>query len=80
MVLRILEVWITARLLASPIFHRVVRRAHKKVHEIKRGEKLYDTSEGGGTNIEIPGADNAKKFVKHFLEEVKDQFRGSTKR
>jgi hypothetical protein len=29
-----------------------VKRLHKKVHEVRTGEKLYDPSEGGGTNID----------------------------
>jgi hypothetical protein len=29
-----------------------VRRVHKKVHEIRHGEKFYDPSEMGGTKIE----------------------------
>jgi MIOREX complex component 7 len=40
------------QLLASPAFHRAVRRVHKKVHEVRHGEKLYDPAEMGGTQID----------------------------
>jgi hypothetical protein len=40
------------QLLASPTFHRAVRRIHKRVEEARRGEKLYDPSEMGGTQID----------------------------
>ncbi len=43
---------INLQLLSSPTFHRAVRRVHKKVHEIRHGEKFYDPSEMGGTKIE----------------------------
>ncbi|KAH7369819.1 hypothetical protein BKA65DRAFT_5640 [Rhexocercosporidium sp. MPI-PUGE-AT-0058] len=77
--LRIAEVWLTARLLNSTTFHKVVKRVHKKVHEIQRGEKLEDPSEMGGTNIDAPKPD-AQRFLRYYMEELKDQFRGTTKK
>ncbi|KAI9731427.1 MAG: hypothetical protein M1818_007817 [Claussenomyces sp. TS43310] len=72
--LRVFEVWLTARLLASPTFHRGVRSVHKKVHELRHGK---DPAEMGGTSIDNPaGGPDAKKFIRHFVEEVKEQFRG----
>ncbi|KAL2072188.1 hypothetical protein VTL71DRAFT_11531 [Oculimacula yallundae] len=78
--LRIAEVWLTERLLDSPAFHRVVKRVHKKVHEIQRGEKLEDPSETtGGTNIEAPKPD-AQRFLKYYMEELRDQFKGTSRK
>ena len=67
------------QLLESAIFHKVVKRVHKKVHEIKLGEKLEDPSEMGGTNIDTPKPD-AQRFLRYYMEELKDQFRGTTKK
>ncbi len=87
------------QLLASPTFHRSVRRVHKKVQEIRYGEKLHDPSDlGGGTQIDSefdcflladcvtnldmgadPDGGGAQKFLRYFIEEIKDQFRGIKK-
>jgi hypothetical protein len=68
------------QLLQSPTFHRAVRKVHKKVHEIQRGEKLVDPSEArGGTNIDRPRPD-PRRFLKHYMDELKDQFRGIGRR
>ncbi|PGH19334.1 hypothetical protein AJ80_03974 [Polytolypa hystricis UAMH7299] len=66
--LRIFEIWLTARLLASPSFHRAVHRVHKSVQELRHGKAPEDM---GGTNVEKPGV---KHFLKHFRDELKDQF------
>ncbi|KAH8661470.1 hypothetical protein BGZ60DRAFT_413256 [Tricladium varicosporioides] len=73
--LRVLEAWLVARLLASPTFHRGVRRVHKKVHEIRHGK---DPSEMGGTAIDDPaGKFDGKKFLTAYKEELKEQFWGA---
>ncbi|KAJ5046525.1 uncharacterized protein L3040_003768 [Drepanopeziza brunnea f. sp. 'multigermtubi'] len=81
--LAIVEVWLVTRLLQSPTFHRAVRKVHKKVHEIQRGEKLVDPSSEaqtrGGTNIDRPRPD-LRRFLKHYMDELKDQFRGIGRR
>ncbi|KAG9242362.1 hypothetical protein BJ878DRAFT_175860 [Calycina marina] len=69
--LRIFEVWLTARLLASPSFHRGVRKVHKKVHEMRHGK---DPAEMGGTSTNSPADSN--RFLKHYMEELRNQFRG----
>ncbi|TVY71229.1 hypothetical protein LSUE1_G006762 [Lachnellula suecica] len=75
--LRVLEVWLTARLLASPSFHRGVRVIHKKVHELRHGK---DPAEMGGTNIDHPGGSEIQRFAKHFRDEVKEQFWGARRK
>ncbi|CZT01430.1 hypothetical protein WAI453_006916 [Rhynchosporium graminicola] len=77
--LRLAEVWLTARLLESQTFHKVVKRVHKKMHEIQRGEKLDDPSEMGGTNIDGPKPD-AQRFLRYYMEELKDQFKGTPRK
>lgn len=89
------QIWLTARLLASPTFHRGVRRVHKKVHELQHGK---DPAEMGGTNIDgeagchpavriqhadelaVPGGSDSQRFLNHYMEELKNQFRGTPKK
>ncbi|KAK2754069.1 hypothetical protein FQN54_007238 [Arachnomyces sp. PD_36] len=72
--LRIFEVWLTARLLASPTFHRAVQRVHKQVREIRHGKAPEDM---GGTNVDNSGF---KSFLDLYREELKNQFRNKPPR
>lgn len=72
---RAFEIWLANRLLASPAFHRLVRKAHKKAHEIRHGPSV---EEMGGVKIDKTGSDT-KKFFEYFMEELKDQFRGGSR-
>ncbi|EQL31312.1 hypothetical protein RJZ56_003575 [Blastomyces dermatitidis] len=67
--LRFLEIWLTARLLSSPAFHRTVRHVHRKVQEIRHGKSPEDM---GGTNIDKPEG-GLKRFIELFREELKNQ-------
>ncbi|KAG0159380.1 hypothetical protein PDIDSM_6902 [Penicillium digitatum] len=70
---RSMEVWLTVRLLRSPLFHRMVGRVHQKVQHIRYG---VPPEEQGGTKLE--GQDfQYKKFLSHFKEELKDQMKGN---
>ena len=64
-------------LLASPTFHRGVRKVHKKVHEIRHGK---DPADMGGTNIDSPDGSQSNRFLKHYMDELKNQFRGIDKK
>ncbi|PSS07039.1 hypothetical protein M430DRAFT_45865 [Amorphotheca resinae ATCC 22711] len=75
--LRVFEVWLTARLLKSPAFHRAVGRVHKKVHELRYGK---DPAEMGGTQIDKPGGTDFNKFLRYYVEELKEQFYGNRKK
>ncbi|CAL3971827.1 unnamed protein product [Diplocarpon coronariae] len=77
--IRLLEVWLTAKLLSSPAFHRAVKKIHKKVQEVKRGEKLIDPAETTNTCMERRKLD-PQRFLRHYLDELKDQFKGTTKK
>jgi len=70
---RILEVWLTARLLQSPTFHRVVQNLQRQMRRMTHGKGPEET---GGTSIEKSNDSNAKGFLDHFLEEIREQFRG----
>ncbi|KAL1999141.1 hypothetical protein VTN02DRAFT_4993 [Thermoascus thermophilus] len=70
--LRSFEIWLTGRLLASPAFHRMVGRVHRKVQHIKHG---IPPEEMGGTNLDQTGP-GIKKFWEYFKEEFKDQLKG----
>ncbi|KAH8798221.1 hypothetical protein F5882DRAFT_458187 [Hyaloscypha sp. PMI_1271] len=76
----IVEAWLVQRLLASSTFHRAVRRVHKKMHEVRQGEKLYDPSEFGGTQIDKPAGTDMRKFIRYYMDELKEQFRGTRKK
>jgi len=71
--LRVIEVWLTTKLLASPLFHRAVRSVHKKVHEARYGKH---PSELGGSKTDKPDEWNSKKFINYYFQELKEQFRG----
>ncbi|KAI9839065.1 MAG: hypothetical protein M1838_004408, partial [Thelocarpon superellum] len=71
--IRIFETWLTARLLASPAFHRVVRGLHRRIHEIRQG---HGVAGEGGAKIEKTGPSDTQLFVRYFLEELRDQIRG----
>jgi hypothetical protein len=67
--LRVFEIWLTSRLLASPTFHRAVQRVHKSIQELRHGKATEDM---GGTKLDKPGV---KHFLQLFREELKDQLR-----
>lgn len=67
----------TARLLASPSFHRAVQRVHKKVQELQHGK---DSAEMGGVNIDEPNRPRFKRFLQYYVEELKEQLRGNSKK
>ncbi|KAL1623994.1 hypothetical protein SLS56_008046 [Neofusicoccum ribis] len=71
--LRVLEVWATTRLLSSPAFHRGVQNLYRRYSRLRHGTPM---EEMGGTNIDR----NRPSFLKHFMDELKDQFRNSSSR
>ncbi|GKZ34735.1 hypothetical protein AbraIFM66950_005091 [Aspergillus brasiliensis] len=73
LLLRPLEEWLTARLLASRSFHKMVGGIHRRVHHLKTGIPLE----------EVHGPDSGKsasrlnQFFEYFKEELKDQMKGN---
>ena len=74
------------QLLASPTFHRAVQNVHKRIRHMKHGP---DLEEMGGTKIDSGlcrktivkqcadcRSEPTKNFLDHYLEEIKEQFRG----
>ncbi|KAI9707559.1 MAG: hypothetical protein M1836_000520 [Candelina mexicana] len=62
------------QLLASPAFHRAVQRVHKKVRQIQHGK---DPEDMGGTNIDSTDPSETKKFIHYYIDELKEQIRGT---
>lgn len=71
--LQMVEIWLTARLLSSPTFHRVVQHIHKRIRHARHGK---DPSEMGGVNIDEPARSDARKFLDYYIEELREQIRG----
>ncbi|KAL3426297.1 hypothetical protein PVAG01_03088 [Phlyctema vagabunda] len=67
----------SSQLLQSPLFHDGVRKVHKTVHRVRHGK---DPAEMGGTNIDHVGESRPQRFLKFYIEELKDQIRGTTKK
>ncbi|KAJ5132509.1 hypothetical protein N7448_006667 [Penicillium atrosanguineum] len=70
--LRTLEVWLTTRLLRSPIFHQMVGRVHQRIQHIRHGIP----PEPSRTTLE-KSESNLTKFIEYFKEELKDQAKGN---
>ena len=52
-----------------------MRQVHRKVHELRHGPI---EGSGGGTQIDRPPG--SPSFVKHFVDELKEQFIGAKKK
>lgn len=50
--MRLLQSLTYSQLLRSPLFHKGVRRVHRKIEEVRRGEKLYDPEDFSGLHID----------------------------
>ncbi|OQE19951.1 hypothetical protein PENSTE_c014G04514 [Penicillium steckii] len=70
--LRQLEVWMTARLLRSPVFHQMVGKVHQRVQQVRHGVP----PEPSRTSLDDGQGLGLKKFVDYFKEEIKDQMKG----
>ncbi|CEI70286.1 unnamed protein product [Fusarium venenatum] len=75
-----LEDHIVASILRQPGFHRAVGRIHKTIHEKQHGrnpnEPLAPGEATGPTTADPNSANRNERFAKHFLDEIKNQFRG----
>ncbi|KAI9710584.1 MAG: hypothetical protein M1820_002720 [Bogoriella megaspora] len=67
------EAYLTARLLASPTFHRAVQALQKRVHRLRHGTP---PEEMGGTNVDRSGPG----FLDLFKDELRDQLKGGNRK
>ncbi|KAJ5103479.1 hypothetical protein N7532_004008 [Penicillium argentinense] len=72
LLLRQLEVWLTTRLLRSPIFHQMVGRVHQRVQQVRHGIP----PEPSRTRLDSDQGLGLKRFIEYFKEEIKDQLKG----
>ncbi|KAM5345918.1 hypothetical protein ACJ41O_011779 [Fusarium nematophilum] len=67
---------LTIQILRRPGFHRAVGRIHKTIHEKQHGRNPHEPLAPGEATADPNGNDKSQQFAKHFLDEIKNQFRG----
>ncbi|CAN8105492.1 unnamed protein product [Discula destructiva] len=74
-VLLVAEDYIVGQILRSPGFHNAVRRIHRRVEDHRLGRDPNEPLRPG----EATELDNQNKggFMKHFLDELRNQARGT---
>lgn len=72
----VFENYIVAQILRSPGFHHVVRRIHRRVQDYKHGRNPHEPLRPGEAT-ELPRSSLTSPFMKHFIEELRNQFRGT---
>lgn len=72
-VLLIFETSIVERILRSPRFHHGVRKIHDYVEDKRHGRDPSEPLRQGEATREP----EEKKFVSHFIDELRNQFRGT---
>ncbi|QGI67459.1 hypothetical protein CEK26_011410 [Fusarium fujikuroi] len=63
-------------ILRQPGFHRAVTRIHKTIHEKQHGRNPHEPLAPGEATADPNTAGKNSEFAKHFLDEIKNQFRG----
>ncbi|KAF5248396.1 hypothetical protein FAUST_332 [Fusarium austroamericanum] len=71
-----LEDHIVASILRQPGFHRAVGRIHKTIHEKQYGRNPHEPLAPGEATADPNSASRNEQFAKHFIDEIKNQFRG----
>ncbi|KAJ4387355.1 hypothetical protein N0V93_007946 [Gnomoniopsis smithogilvyi] len=69
------EDYIVGQILRSPGFHHAVRRIHRRVQDHKYGRDPNEPLRPGEAT-ELGGSKDNGGFMKHFLEELRNQARG----
>ncbi|KAK4187863.1 hypothetical protein QBC35DRAFT_451876 [Podospora australis] len=67
---------IVAQILRSPGFHRGVGRIHKSVEELRYGRSVHEPLKQGEATAD-PTRGQGGGFLKHFVDELKNQARGT---
>ncbi|KAI5806221.1 hypothetical protein EDC01DRAFT_609486, partial [Geopyxis carbonaria] len=68
--------WLVARLLSSPTFHRIIRRAHGRITGAPPREEDYQHL--GGTNhayLHLGEENPVKRFMRLYYEEFRNEFK-----
>ncbi|KAI5855281.1 hypothetical protein BZA05DRAFT_391102 [Tricharina praecox] len=87
--IRVVEAWLVARLLASPTFHRAVRRVHGRLTGVRHLQdeeepsNLHTGHEGGsdvdnvhaGADQKLPVQKKVSAFLKIYVDELRNEFR-----
>ncbi|KAK4113078.1 hypothetical protein N656DRAFT_797621 [Canariomyces notabilis] len=68
-----LEDVIVQQILRIPAFHRGVRRIHRTVEDLRHGRDPSEPLRQGEATAE---PNRAEGFLKHFIEELRNQARG----
>ncbi|KAF4999564.1 hypothetical protein FDECE_11485 [Fusarium decemcellulare] len=64
------------QILRRPGFHRAVGRIHKTINEKQYGRNPQEPLAPGEATADPNSNDRRSQFAKHFLDELKNQFRG----
>ncbi|KAK4203175.1 hypothetical protein QBC40DRAFT_167467 [Triangularia verruculosa] len=68
---------IVARILQSPGFHHGVRRIHRRVEDFRYGRNPHEPLRPGEASADPrEGHEQARSFLKHFIDELKNQAKG----
>ncbi|KAG7146736.1 hypothetical protein HYQ46_004454 [Verticillium longisporum] len=70
---------IVRQILKSPGFHRGVGRIHKMVHERKYGRNPHEPLYPGEATEDHSVKSSTGKFRQYFVQEIKDQWKGTVK-
>ncbi|TXB98808.1 hypothetical protein FocTR4_00013378 [Fusarium oxysporum f. sp. cubense] len=65
-----------SQILRQPGFHRAVTRIHKTIHEKQHGRNPHEPLAPGEATADPNTSGKNSQFAKHFLDEIKNQFRG----
>ncbi|KAI8718276.1 hypothetical protein NCS52_00605900 [Fusarium sp. LHS14.1] len=67
---------IVASILRRPGFHRAVGKIHKTINEKQYGRNPHEPLAPGEATADPNSSDRHQRFTKHFIDELKNQFRG----
>ncbi|RTE81886.1 hypothetical protein BHE90_003570 [Fusarium euwallaceae] len=64
------------QILRRPGFHRAVGKIHKTINEKQYGRNPHEPLAPGEATADPNSNDRHQRFAKHFIDELKNQFRG----
>ncbi|KAK3934969.1 hypothetical protein QBC46DRAFT_347092 [Diplogelasinospora grovesii] len=74
-IVMMMEDAIVSRILQSPRFHHGVRKIHRTIEDIRYGRDPNEPLKPGEAT-EDPNIAGNGSFITHFIDELKNQFRG----